>query len=446
MSPVGADGFLKDGGRLEELPTVEVVPNLSTAALPGLVGELVRAIDPYTEAAPAATLLHFLAGVGNLIGAGPHARVNYDLHPVRLNVVLVGRTSSGRKGTSWSAPRYILRELDPTWATTRIKTGLSSGEGVIFNVRDAMTREEPIKEKGRVVGTETVVVDAGEDDKRLLVIEPEMAAVLRRMGMESNSLSAVLRAAWDSGDLATLTKNSPLRATGAHISVVSHITEEEVRRYFTATEMANGFGNRFLWALTRRSKTLPEGGTVPEKTIRPLIHKLRTVVAHAQTVGEVVRDAEAKALWAMAYEGLSEGEDGLVGAVLGRGEAQCLRLSVAYALLDDSPVVRPEHLKAAFAVWDYCQTSARRIFGTRLGAPLADRILAALRERGLMTRTEISGVLGRNRTAAEIEEALRVLQERGLASRRMVETAGRSAEVWEETPHTKQDETTKEGG
>ena len=75
----------------------------------------------------------------------------------------------------------------------------------------------------------TVVIDDGVLDKRLFVIESEFANVLKVMAREGNTLSPVLRRAWDTGDLRTLTKNSPARATGAHISIIGHITRQENR-------------------------------------------------------------------------------------------------------------------------------------------------------------------------------------------------------------------------
>lgn len=409
----------------------ERFPPLAEDALYGLAGRLVHAINPYTEADPVAILAHVLAAIGNLIGPGPHARVQHDRHPLRLNVALVGQSAKSRKGTAWSTPRSMFREIDPSWADTRVRSGLSSGEGVIYHVRDPVERQEPIKEKGRVVGYQPVVDDPGELDKRLLVVEPELASALKRMNQEANSLSAVLRQAWDSGDLATLTKNSPLRATGAHVSVIGHITEEEVRRYLTATEMANGFANRFCWLLVRRSKSLPEGAAVPDAELRPLIEELRRVVAASPGLGEIQRNAEARAVWAEVYPALSEGEEGLVGAILARAEAQVLRLSTLYAVLDTSTVVTPPHLMAALAFWQYAEASARCIFGGLLGVPMADIILGALRARGHMTRTEISERFHRHRTSHEIDAALRVLEEGGLARKRPEPTDGRSAEVWE---------------
>lgn len=391
-------------------------------------------IAPYSEAAPVATLAHVLVAVGNLLGAGPHMRVGHDRHPLRLNVALVGRTGKGRKGTAWGTPRHLCGQVDAEWTKHRIKTGLSSGEGLIYHVRDAREEQQPIREKGRVVGYETVMVDPGEGDKRLLVVEPELATVLRRMGGEGNSLSGVIREAWDSGDLSTLTKNSPLRASGAHVSVIGHITEEELRRYLTATERANGFANRFLWLLVGRSKSLPEPEPVPDAQLAPLVEGLRAAVAHARALGELHRDAEAKAMWAEVYPKLSEGEPGLVGAVLSRAEAQVLRLSAVYSALDGSALVRPPHLQAALAVWDYAEASARRIFGSQLGDPVADVILEALTTRGPMTRTAIHGLFGRHKDANQIDGALAQLEARGRVRRGIRETAGRSAEVWEVAP------------
>ena len=165
----------------------------------------------------------------------------------------------------------------------------------MYHVRDARRESLPVRERGRLVGHEDVEVDAREPDKRLLVIEPELAVVLRVIAREANILSGLIRQAWDAGDLGTLTKHSPLRATGAHVSLIGHITEEEVRRYLTETERANGFANRFLWLLVKRSKTLPDGAPVPDTILAPILDAFREVVAFSETVSERGRDAEARA-------------------------------------------------------------------------------------------------------------------------------------------------------
>jgi hypothetical protein len=198
----------------------------------------------------------------------------------------------------------------------------------------------------------------------------------------------------------------------------------------TETERANGFANRFLWLLVRRSKDLPEGEPPPDRTLDPLVRELQEVMALARAIGEVRRDEDAKAIWRGVYSKLAAGEPGLFGAIVSRAEAQVLRLSLLYAVMDCSATIRLPHLKAALAVWDYAEASARRIFGCRLGSPIADVIREALRVRGTMTETEISGLFGRHKSAEEIQEALALLERLGLARKRSQPTPGRSATVW----------------
>jgi hypothetical protein len=44
------------------------------------------------------------------------------------------------------------------------------------------------------------------------------------MQRDGNILSVTIRDAWDKGDLHPLTKTSRIKATGAHISIIGHIT------------------------------------------------------------------------------------------------------------------------------------------------------------------------------------------------------------------------------
>src|SRR5262245_58101855 len=175
------------------------------------------------------------------------------------------------------------------------------------------------------------------------------------MRTKGNTLSGIIREAWDSGDLSTLTKNSPVRATGAHVSIIGHITEEELRRSLTETERANGFANRFLWLRVRRSNVLPEGDAPPGSALKPLADELRRLLANAHMLGEMRRDDQARAIWAEVYPSLSEGQPGLAGAIISRAEAQVLRLSALYAAFDGSPIIHAPHLLAGLALWEYAE-------------------------------------------------------------------------------------------
>jgi len=396
---------------------------MAEEAFHGVAGDIVRAIEPHTEADRSAVLLQFLAGAGNAMGRNAYFLVEGDKHYCNLFVLIVGSTSKARKGTSWSRALEVFRELDPEWTSKRILSGLSSGEGLIWAVRD------PVLSRGKNGDEE--LVDEGVEDKRLLVIEPEFASVLRILDRDGNTLSAVIREAWDRGDLAILTKNSPARASEAHVSIIGHITREELLRTLNATERANGFANRFLIACAKRSKLLPEGGDFQSEKIADLTSRARNAIEFARSCQKVERTPAARKLWAEIYVELSADTPGVLGAITSRAEAQVLRLSLLYALLDSQRVIDEVHIRAALAVWNYAKASVRYIFDELLGDPTADHIFHALREKpGGLTRTEISGLFKRHKPEHEIERALGILFKHGLAASAVERTGGRSAARW----------------
>ena len=102
-----------------------------------------------------------------------------------------------------------------------------------------------------------------------------------------------------------------------------------------------------------------------------------------------------------------------------------------YALLDQSATIKRVHLESGLVLWEYCEESARYIFGDCLGDPIADEILSALRNTPAgMTKTEIGNLFGRNKTSAQITRALTELLIAGLARFLNEETNGRRAERW----------------
>ena len=399
---------------------------LPPEAFHGLAGEFVRTVEPYTEADPAAILASLLVTIGALAGPEVHALAGDAEHPARMYVLITGDTSKGRKGTSGAPIHTVASLIDPDF---EMASGLSSGEGLIYHVRDTTEKMVQVG-RGKDRHPELQVVDPGVEDKRLLVRESEFASVLRVLQRDGNSLSAVMRTAWEAQDLRTLTKNSPLRATGAHVAVLGHVSREELLRYLDRTDLANGFINRFVIIAAKRQRLLPSGGNVPFEVLQGFADRLRDVVAWAQEPRLIVRDDDAERMWAEVYEELSEGRSGLLGAATNRAEAQALRLQVMYALLDCSPVIRQEHLMAALAVWQYADASAKWVFGDALGDTVADEILKALRLRKEMTRTDISDHFGRHVPRHRIEQALDLLLSSERITRSMEQTSGRPRETY----------------
>lgn len=396
----------------------------------GLAGEIVAAIAPHTEADPVAVLASLLAAFGSMAGGAPHFLAEARRHQTRIWPLLVGETAKGRKGSAQSSTRYMLEMVDPTWCQNRVQSGLSSGEGLIWAVRDPITKTRTNKDGTK----DSFVEDEGETDKRLLCVEEEFSAVLKVAAREGNTVSDMLRRAWDDGNLRTLTKNCPARATGAHVTVVGHITKAELARLLTETDSLNGFGNRFLWLAVKRSRLLPEGGALQSVNLSPLVRSLKEAVDFARTSDRFERTPAAKKLWGETYPLLTRDRPGLLGGITNRAEAQVMRLALVYALLDRSRAIDVPHLRAGLAFWDYAERSAAYIFGEALGDKVADRIVDELRCAGDagLTQNAIRDLFQRNVSAARIAEALATLVRFRKATRTEAQpqAKGRPAIVW----------------
>jgi hypothetical protein len=382
-----------------------------------LAGEIVRRIAPETEADPVAILTQLLVAFGAAVGRGAWFTVEATRHHGNEFMCLVGDSARGRKGSSWDHVRQLIATADPS-LEPRILTGLSSGEGVIWCVRDP-TGQDP-----------------GHADQRLLVIEPEFASVLRAAGREISTLSPTLRSGWDGRPLAILTRTSPARSTSAHIALIGHITREELRRHTTTLELSNGYLNRVLLICCRRQRLLPEGGNPDPLARTGLDRLLAAALRQARTAGQIRLDPDARELWHHAYRQLAtEPHDRIVAQITARAEAHTIRLALIYALTDGQRHITTAHLEAALALQHYAARSAAWALTGATGQPLAEHIHAQLvNHPGGLTRSQISQTLNHNQPASEIDTALHALHAAGRATATQIKTGGRPAQLWTTAP------------
>ena len=408
-------------------------PTLEDEALHGLAGQIVQAVEPETEAGTAAILGQLLAMFGNAVGRKPHFTVGPARHRAKLNVVVVGDTSSA-KGMAYDIAADVVGRAAAAWAATCIHRGLGSGEGIVEALRDPVTKTKAVKNKSSgKVEFRNVVIEEGAKDKRLLAVETEFAAVLKKARREGSVLSEIIRSAWDDGVLEVLNrKENALRTGDTHVSLIGHITPCELLVTIKGMpELVNGFFNRFLPILTRSSRSLPHGGDA--SVLDPFIEPMRKAIITAGTIGLVKRTTEADRLWESVYEDLKHSRPGSYGKARERARPQTMRLALVYALLDGSEFIEVQHLQAALAVWSYCDASARLIFGTEPEDPLAELVLAKIKDAGPagMTRNQIRDAFNRNISAKNLVEALAKLRDRGMIYREPdTDTGGRPAERW----------------
>ncbi len=433
---------------LEELsPTVadeDLWPEpLDGVAYQGLAGEIVKFLLPETESDPAALLVQILTAYGALVGREAWYQVEATRHYPNFFSLLVGGTSKARKGTSWDRVASVFRLVDG-WV--RVLSGLSSGEGLKYQVRDARAR--PKKRKKMRHWQDPDHQDDEDDeqyrgvtDKRLLVIEPEFGGILRAASRPGNTLSGTLRQASETGDLHVCTRHDPIKATGAHICIVGHVTAEELRKEMSETDMANGFGNRFLLCCTRRSKSLPMGGEdLDEDVLHNFARRIAAAAGTAKGVGRIKMNGGARELWGGVYPVLSEPrETGLVGSMTARAEAHAVRWALAYALLDQKAEIGAEHLEAALGLVANGERAVRYVWpeGAR-GNPVVDDIRmralrGMLRDAGVggLTTSAIRDLFQRHVRPGELQQMLAAYIKAGFVTSTKDETTGgRPSVTW----------------
>lgn len=350
----------------------------------GFMKDFIEALSKETEASPVAIYLQFLIAFGNAAGRRSYIATGATPHFPNEYLLIVGNTSKARKGTSWDFVRRIFKDFEVDWDYKNIKSGVVSGEGIVHHIRDAnMNLKEP---------------DLGVDDKRMLIMESEYASILKVMKRESNTVSPVIRDAWDGKPLGTLAKNTPTKCLAPHVSIIGHITENEFKKYLTGTEIANGFINRYLIAKIARHQLLPEGGLYDCIDLSPFREPLQNAFNFIKTEQRLIKSKRAIEYWASIYSDLGRDKDGIIGAITARSEAHVLRLSMILALLSSTPSIEPEHIESALMIWKYCEGSCIDLFSETGKETRVDKVYKALVKapEGL-TRTQIiHEVLNRN--------------------------------------------------
>jgi len=388
----------------------ELVPAVHPNAYHGVVGEYVKEIAPHTESDPLAVLVQALAWVGCKIGRSAWIRHGNVTHYPLIWPLIVGRTSTGRKGNSAADSLSSLNSLS---SPPRMRSGLSSGEGLI---EAFMAKKE----------------DDPRPDPRMIVLETEWESVLARTRREGNTLSAVLRDAWDGRTLATMNAGGASREVAVHaLTVVGHITPQALKEGMTGTDLTNGFLNRFIPIVVHRPHLVvwPE-----EMGVNAQSALLTIATKEKEEDGEYTLTSEAKILyadWYTTYSSESEKTTDRVAMATGRAVPNLLRLALIYAWLDDTDnVIGEEHIRAAIAVIDNARASAQLLLAAGR-AGVDGKILKALRENGPMTKTELFHHFARHVSADQLNEALTALVDSGeVLVEKNTGTGGRPSEVY----------------
>jgi hypothetical protein len=414
-------------------------------AFRGLAGEVVQILEPQNEICREALLVQFLVSIGNAIGGGPHKGDHY----LNEYVCLVGETGEG-KGGSLRSVLHCVWHTDPTWRNCE-QSGISTGEGLIDCVRD---------ERITLRGKEPRIIP-GVADKRVYLRIEEFSLITSHIERGGN-LSQRLDEFWDHQPVVkTVTKTDPIKATGAHMSMIAHVTPSELQEVLRPREIRNGFGNRIVWVATKAIKPVANPKIIDWSDHSEIVNRLQEIMKQFHDPTEIDFSPRGFQVWQNWYNDYSKQKRFLKGShvkLLSRWKAHIMRIAMTFAVLDAKRRIDECHIQAAWAVWEYSCNTIRWAFPQSLEdtgiisgcSPIvqkrATKLLAALAENsnGGLTRSQISLVLGNNLKPHELSEVLDAVYQRGLVEEILPEGGKENRSVGKVSRWKLKDETTKE--
>jgi hypothetical protein len=406
-------------------------PDLNAPAFYGKLGEMIRTIDPLTEADPYGILAATLVMLGNWIGRRYYLRIGADRHYAAQQLIITGQSALSRKGTACNLAKAAMQVFDSDWHRDNIFYSLNSGQGIAQTVAQRNADASQTNANG---------------DKRALFIAEEFADVLRKSQQRDNTILQVLRLAWDGSILENTSITHRIRVHGATVSLIGMITESELRQLLDPAQLATGSYNRMGFLVVNRSKELL--GHPPEITdenfsaMRQIREKVDALPGRYQLAPDCVSapiklsapalkiSIEIKKRWETAGVNLVEQANS-------RAFMHVLRFALIYAVADGSNIIEPAHLEAAEHLVARMVDGVRRQATAELSDAIAQRILTHMREdpSEMLSRTGIThGVFSRNVPARDVENAIRTLMNLGLLQAQMVTTKGRPATMYALTP------------
>jgi hypothetical protein len=392
-------------------------------AFHGIAGRIVQIMAGHCESSPETLLLQGLVILGNIAGRSAWVYAGGShLFPNEF-VVCVGDTARARKGTAYSMWEHLAELANTDWLRGCLASQVQTGEGIVHRVRDERYGVRPGSKGKKNDLPEEELLDPGISDKRLLILEEEFSYTLKMAQRSGNTLSETLRQAWDSRQfLNTSNKNSPLRASHPHVSLIGHTTRGELINTLKMVDLNNGMANRVLWCAARRTGDMPDAEFLDWNNHPDILESLKRIFNQRPPSLEQPeffrKTPEAKNYWDQLYRRLNaQKRNSTIDDVLARDTAHILKLALIYAICDQVTDIRTQHIEAAVAVADFCQNSARWIFGQATGNKLANNILWELRRTpGGLTRTDISStVCYGNTPKTQLDRAFTDLIQNGLA-------------------------------
>lgn len=380
------------------------LPELPIAAMPGLIGEVVQAACNHSEVHPISVVVNFLLRFATYF-CTPYYSYGSISHYCRTNAVIIGKSARGSIAASSSEVDRIFEGIP--YNIQFIRGNMLSGESLIEAVSDNKHNSDDWDRQGSSSVPYNLV-------KCLLYNELDIRSALAYAKRPGNPLSQTVCGLFNYGCAEQILRSGKISTKAAHVNILAQTRSIDFSSLKKDVENSNEFASYFLWFLVDRLKVVPHPKPIPDDKVVSFREIILERIRAAQDQGSMRMSKKARSMWNDIYPGLTKDVPGVAGAVVSRSEIHLIRLALIYAVIAGHKRIRPADLQSAHALVQYARESACIIFkGDQQGVNFAEKILCALHTAPgqELSRTEISGVFGRNAAAADINCALQKLEE-----------------------------------
>ena len=362
------------------------------AILYGPLGEITKALDPYTEADPIGVHMSLIAAFSAYLGRDIQLESSDGLSPLSIWPVLIGYTGKGCKG---KATRMAMNVVNAAFAA----------------FSSEVIPELPVTGLGLFQALE----ERSNDDrtgKPVLAIHSELDSLVSNAKKDIR-LGSALRRAWDGEDIRFKSGTNDIIVNGVHLAIIGHVQPGNWSAVLGSKDARGGTYNRFLPVYVEQSKRIRKfGHSSPTEVFKDMGRKLRKIAQAAKEVRLVTVTSEVgdvfEAHHRLACEALTDGNE-VLGQMSDRAMSYMERLAALYALADGRDQISVEDFDSALAIVRYSVESVTAVLPEAGGDRLTSKIEKALRFYGQMSKSELWDEIGRNYKAPEIDRALLAL-------------------------------------
>ncbi len=374
--------------------------NMRSEASYGLAGRLALEVSPINGISKEAVLFQFLICLSTLCAQKFYYSIGGKKIHAADYLVLVGTTGSSKKGTSFSDVKWFFDQYYPEFTSSKLKTGVNSGEGLINCIRNKVVGTDIDKRTGKEI---EAIKDEGALSKIVLFLETEFSRLLKAGKRDGSTVTEIYRNAWDGVPLEINTSQRSIRSTDYCVSLIAHITPKELKSLVSDIDSSNGYLNRFMFCFITGGvpKPFPESFDRIEFTFTKELVALFNFI-NAIESAEIVLADNAKELYLEIYNEFYYRPEDKITELLSRNTQHLLKMAMLYAIIDQSQEIKIGHLKASKALIDYSSASIQELFGKDSITKKEAKVLRFLSsQNGTAPRGKIQSDCFRNNSSKE---------------------------------------------